>query len=86
MEKLCLECRKPLGAGRADRRFCNDACKTKFHNTQKIFEHGEIKKIENVLKRLKQFRKEVYYYQQQIKEYKKSFENPSQVEEHRKPG
>jgi hypothetical protein len=51
MEMLCLECRKPLGAGRSDRRFCNEACKTKFHNGQKIFEHAEIKKIENILKR-----------------------------------
>jgi hypothetical protein len=51
MEKLCLECGKPLGAGRSDRRFCNEACKTKFHNNQKIFEYAEIKKIENILKR-----------------------------------
>ena len=33
-----------------------------------------------MVKELRKFRKEVYYYQQQIKEYKELFENPSKLE------
>lgn len=33
-----------------------------------------------MIKKLKQFRKEVYYYQQQVREYKEAFENPSKME------
>jgi hypothetical protein len=33
-----------------------------------------------MVRELKQFRKDVYYYQQQINEYKESFESPSQLE------
>lgn len=32
------------------------------------------------MKQLKQFRKQVYYYQQQVKEYKELFENPGKLE------
>lgn len=50
MEKFCLECGKALLAGRPDRRFCSEACRTNYHNRQKIYEHAEIKKISNILK------------------------------------
>ena len=50
-ETLCPECKQPMGAGRPDRRFCNTECRINYHNKQKIYEHAEIKKINNILKR-----------------------------------
>ena len=29
---VCLECGDELGYGRADRKFCSDACRNRFHN------------------------------------------------------
>lgn len=34
-EKHCLECGQPLGAGRQDRKFCNDVCRTAYNNTRR---------------------------------------------------
>ncbi|HTE00591.1 MAG TPA: hypothetical protein VK668_14960 [Mucilaginibacter sp.] len=33
--KSCLECGEPLGAGREDRKFCNDICRTAFNNRRR---------------------------------------------------
>jgi Uncharacterized protein containing a Zn-ribbon (DUF2116) len=33
--KLCLECGEPLGPGRDDRKFCNELCKTEYHNKKR---------------------------------------------------
>jgi hypothetical protein len=33
--KSCLECGEPLGPGRDDRKFCNDACRTAFNNKRR---------------------------------------------------
>jgi hypothetical protein len=33
--KTCLECGQPLGAGRSDRKFCNDVCRTAFNNRRR---------------------------------------------------
>ena len=33
--KNCLECGQPLGAGRSDRKFCNDVCRTAFNNRRR---------------------------------------------------
>ncbi len=33
--KSCLECEEPLGPGREDRKFCNDACRTSFNNRKR---------------------------------------------------
>ncbi len=41
----CLHCQKPIKSGRADKKFCTDACKNEYHNTEKIREHGETRKI-----------------------------------------
>src|SRR3569833_3120959 len=35
IEKTCLECGQPLGAGRQDRKFCNDICRTAFNNDRR---------------------------------------------------
>ncbi|MFC0513526.1 hypothetical protein ACFFGT_04915 [Mucilaginibacter angelicae] len=34
--KTCLECGKPLGTGRSDRKFCNDICRTAFNNRRRL--------------------------------------------------
>ena len=33
--KHCLECGEPIGPGRGDRKFCNDLCKTSYHNQKR---------------------------------------------------
>ncbi|GAA4910502.1 hypothetical protein [Mucilaginibacter defluvii] len=33
--KACQECGQPLGAGRSDRKFCNDICRTAFNNKRR---------------------------------------------------
>lgn len=33
--RTCLECGGPLGAGRSDRKFCNDVCRTAFNNKRR---------------------------------------------------
>lgn len=33
--KKCLECGEPLGAGREDRKYCGDLCKTAFNNRRR---------------------------------------------------
>jgi hypothetical protein len=34
-QKSCLECGQPLGAGRSDRKFCNDICRTAYNNRRR---------------------------------------------------
>lgn len=34
-EKKCLECGEPLGAGRDDRKYCGDLCKTAYNNRRR---------------------------------------------------
>lgn len=34
-EKLCLNCQKPVGPGRSDKKYCSDLCKTEYNNRQK---------------------------------------------------
>ena len=50
IEIICPECNNPLGKGRPDRRFCSVKCRIDYHNKQKVYEHAEIKKINNALK------------------------------------
>ena len=46
----CLQCGKELKSGRIDKKFCNENCRTQYHNNQKIAEHVEIKKINGIIK------------------------------------
>ena len=34
-ERICKDCGTPLGAGRDDRMYCDEACKTNFNNRKK---------------------------------------------------
>lgn len=41
----CLQCNKPINAGRADRKFCSDPCKNEYHNSERLVENGETRRI-----------------------------------------
>ena len=44
--KTCLECGQPLGAGRRDRRYCNDICRTAYNNRRRFDAAVEIMPLE----------------------------------------
>lgn len=46
----CLQCHSAIMAGRADRKFCSDACKHEYHNAEKMRENGETRAIILALK------------------------------------
>jgi hypothetical protein len=47
----CLQCDKPLSAGRSDKKFCNDYCRQAYNNKRKEQENKEIRHINLALKR-----------------------------------
>ena|SRR5687767_4957102 len=57
---ICLNCGKPIKSGRIDKKFCDSACKDEYYNAQKIREHKEIKKIDQVLKRNRRILKKLF--------------------------
>jgi len=46
----CSECGQRI-AGRADKKFCNDQCRTAWHNKMHTGEYIHMKNINNILKR-----------------------------------
>ncbi len=50
MEKTCLTCGEKL-TGRADKKFCNDACKNEFHNQQAALRPSYEKKQRKVARK-----------------------------------
>lgn len=56
---LCLQCQKPMGQGRPDRKFCDADCRNTYHNKQKIFESKETKKIRLALSRNRKILKSI---------------------------
>lgn len=60
--KVCLYCEKPidLQKGRKDRRFCDEICKNRFHNTKTWTEEKEIKRIQLVLKKNRRILKKMF--------------------------
>jgi predicted nucleic acid-binding Zn ribbon protein len=49
-KKVCLDCEQPI-QGRSDKKFCDDNCRTNFHNQQKQEEEKTIRQINSILKR-----------------------------------
>ena len=49
-KKYCPNCRG-LIIGRSDKRFCSDSCRTMFHNRIYRDRHGELTRIDRILKR-----------------------------------
>lgn len=50
MDRSCLDCGKPL-VGRADKKFCDDACRNNYNNHTKSDDTIVIKKINLILKK-----------------------------------
>jgi predicted nucleic acid-binding Zn ribbon protein len=54
-EKLCLNCGKPVGAGRKDKKYCSEACKTDYNNNKEASAEPEmslaryIKRVQQIL-------------------------------------
>ena len=46
----CIQCQQEIRAGRADKKFCSDACKNEYHNTERQLENGETSRIVLTLK------------------------------------
>ncbi len=53
MEKLCVECNIPV-KGRADKKFCDDHCRSSFYNRSKFEEKSLTKNINQILKKNRQ--------------------------------
>ncbi|MBP5506169.1 MAG: hypothetical protein J6X89_08760 [Bacteroidales bacterium] len=49
MERLCRECAAPL-AGRSDKQFCCDACRTAWHNRRYRQEQMDLTSVNKVLR------------------------------------
>ncbi len=52
-QRLCLECQQPL-IGRADKKFCDDQCRSAFNNRLNADKSQLIRQINSVLKRNRQ--------------------------------
>ena len=50
MERKCLDCDEPL-VGRADKKFCDDACRANYNNRRNSGESGYLRKVNSILKR-----------------------------------
>jgi hypothetical protein len=49
-ERLCLDCSKPIH-GRADKKFCDDQCRSNFNNQLNSDSHNLVRNINNILRR-----------------------------------
>ncbi|MBC7654417.1 MAG: DUF2116 family Zn-ribbon domain-containing protein, partial [Oligoflexus sp.] len=47
MDKQCLDCGNSI-KGRADKKFCDDQCRSNYNNRIKAIEHPQIKKINQI--------------------------------------
>jgi len=50
MEKRCLDCHQPI-IGRADKKFCDDACRSHYNNRMLSRETAYLRKINYILKK-----------------------------------
>lgn len=62
----CLECGKPITRGRADKKFCDEGCRTLYHNRHKISEHQEVKRIQLGLNKNRRILKDVLAGKQEV--------------------
>ncbi|MFN4082169.1 MAG: hypothetical protein ACK4K9_00910 [Bacteroidia bacterium] len=57
-KKLCEYCQTPI-SGRADKRFCDDACRSAFNNKLNHESNSLVKNIDNALKRNRRILKDL---------------------------
>ncbi len=50
MERLCLDC-NALIKGRADKKFCDDTCRSNFNNLLKAEDNSFLKQVNQILKK-----------------------------------
>lgn len=50
MERLCLDCQQPI-VGRADKKFCDDQCRTNYNNRLKADDDSSLKHINKILRK-----------------------------------
>ncbi len=50
MERSCLDCGKAV-KGRADKKFCDDACRNNYNNRLKVEDNLFVKKLNQILKK-----------------------------------
>ncbi|MBQ5435932.1 MAG: DUF2116 family Zn-ribbon domain-containing protein, partial [Bacteroidales bacterium] len=48
MERRCIRCGAPL-RGRADRKFCSDACRTDYHNELRRQDEKALREVNRIL-------------------------------------
>ena len=48
MERHCLRCGKPL-TGRSDKKFCNDDCRTDYHNDKRRIRDKQFRAVNHIL-------------------------------------
>lgn len=49
-ERRCLDCGEPL-RGRADKKFCDDSCRSSYNNRRNSEDSGYLRKVNSILKR-----------------------------------
>ena len=49
-ERCCSECGQRI-AGRTDKKFCNDQCRTSWHNKQYGGDNGYVRDVNNILRK-----------------------------------
>lgn len=50
MERICLDCSEPI-KGRADKKFCDDQCRSNFNNRQKNEKNNFVNEVNNILRK-----------------------------------
>ncbi len=48
--RTCLDCGSAL-AGRADKKFCDDACRSNYNNRRNVEDSGYLRRVNGILKR-----------------------------------
>ena len=59
MDRTCMECGKPL-VGRADKKFCDDQCRTSFHNREYREDLDFLRNVQSILKKNRKILAELY--------------------------
>lgn len=58
MEKTCQNCSKPL-KGRADKKFCDEACRNQYNNSLNSDTNAEMRQVQNILRKNRRILQEV---------------------------